>query len=137
MLLPAVIILGSVVVSIGLVGLFVVFTLNRSNYSIRLSSTALAVAQAGIKDAHLRLIRNPIWTPLGCNSANALNDANQTYILNVGNYKAYVCLEKIGAGYLVNSLGRVLLHQRQVKAILAVDPVTYQIRLQSLNEVQF
>src|SRR3989344_6067104 len=114
-LLPTIIVLGSVIVGIGSVGLLAVSTLNRSNYSIRLSATALSVANSGISDANLRINRNPIWTPASC------------YVLNVGSYSADVCVEKTGTGYIVNSSGTVLLSKRQLKAIFDVDPVTNQV----------
>lgn len=136
-LLPTVLALGFVVVSIGLTGLFIVFTLNRSNYAIRLSNSALAAAQAGIKDANLRIIRNPNWLPVGCNSSNPLDEINRTYSLDIESYKVYVCVEKVGDDYIVNALGKARVYKKQLKAIFDKDPITNQIRTQSIYEIQF
>lgn len=136
-LLPTILMLSFVVLGIGLTGLLIVFTLNRSNYAIKLSNSALSVAQAGIHDANIKIIRNPNWSPVGCNSALPLNDTNKTYTLSISSNSVYVCVEKTGNKYTVNSLGKIMNQSKQLKAIFDADSVTNQIRLQSINEVQF
>lgn len=136
-LLPAILMMSFVVLGIGLTGLLIVFTLNRSNYAIKLSTTALSISQAGIHDANIKIIRNPNWYPVGCNSSLPLNDSNKTYLLIVGSNNVYVCVEKTGNKYTVNSLGKVLNQSKQLKAVFDTDNVTNQIRLESINEVQF
>ncbi len=136
-LLPAILMMSFVVLGIGLTGLLIVFTLNRSNYAIKLSTNALSVSQAGIYDANIKIIRNPNWSPVGCNSSLPLNDGNKTYVLSVGSNNAYVCVEKAGNKYTVNSLGSVLTQKKQLKAKFDTDNITNQIRLESINEVQF
>ncbi len=135
-ILPTILVLSFVILSIGLSGLFIVFNLNRSNYAIKLSSIALSVAQAGIKDANLIILRNSNWSPAGC-GVNVPSAITNTYTLDVGQNKAYICVERIGNKFTVNSLGQVLNQKRHLKAVLDQDSVTNQIRLQFINEVQF
>ncbi len=135
-MLPTILVLSFIILSIALSGLFIVFTLNRSNYAIKLSGTALSVAHAGIKDASLIIIRNSNWSPAGCGSSVPSQTIN-TYVLNVGQNKAYICVERIGNKYTINSLGQVLNQKKYLKAVLDQDSFSGQIRLQFINEVQF
>ena len=135
-LLPTVLVLGFVVVSIGLTGLFIAFTLNRSNYGIRLAANALAVADAGIKDAHLRIIRgtNPIASD--CSTLDPGSLPTGAYSLSVGSNIAYICIQQPAANtYHIFSLGVARGRRRKLKAVLDEDVRTKQIRLQTIDEI--
>ena len=132
-LLPTVLILGFLVMTIGLIGLFVVANLNRANYAIRLSTSALAAAESGIRDAQLRIIR-------GTNELNCLlsfEGFSYNYDLVVGSYKAYVCVTAIVNSYTVDSLGVAGSQKKKVRGVFDVDAVTKQLRVGSINEIQF
>ncbi len=135
-LLPTVLILGFVVVSIGLTGLFVIFSLNRSNYGIRLAANALATADAGIDDAHLRIIRGTNALSTDCSAIDPATPSSYTYSLAAGVNTAYICIRKSGNTYEVFSLGAARGRRRKLKAILDEDNRTKQIRLQTINEIQ-
>ena len=134
-LLPTVLILGFVVVGISLTGLFVIFTLNQSNYSIRLAANALAAANSGIDDAQLRIIRGTNGLSPDCSMIDPQVSVSYTYLIDVSNYKSYVCIQKLGNVYNVFSLGVARGRRRKLKAILDEDSITKQIRLQSINEI--
>ena len=129
-------ILGFVVVSIGLTCLFIVFTLNRSNYGIRLAANALATADAGIEDAHLRIIRGTNSLSVDCSALDPAIPSSYTYALAVGANNAYICVQKSGNTYNVFSFGTARGRRRKLKAVLDEDATTKQIRLQTINEVQ-
>lgn len=134
-LLPTVLILGFVVVSIGLTGLFIIFTLNRSNYNIRLAANALAAADAGINDAYLRIIRGTNPLSADCSALDPASLPLGAYNLPVGSHNAYVCIQRSGNVYHVFSLGVARGRRRKLKAILDEDARTKQIRLQTINEI--
>ncbi len=129
--LPMIIMIGAVVSMIGLAGLTVGVVLSRSNASIRSANKARAGAEAGVQDAMRRIIRNTQW------AAACVSLALPTYQLSLaGNVFVDVCVRKSGSQYTVQSVGKTRGIGRRIDAIIGVDAVTGQVRLQSSNEVQ-
>jgi len=139
-LLPTILTIGFLLVGIGLAASLIVLLLNRSNYAIRLSANALAAARAGVDEAQLRILRDNNWPVTNCDTSVSAGESNNTLTLTVGQYPVYVCIKRElfpnKTVYLVKSLGRVSSrHQRQLEATLWADPITHQLRLETINEV--
>ena len=135
-LLPMILMIGAILVTIGMAGLLIGVVLNRSNASIRLSSMALVGAQAGIADVHRRIIRNPAWLP------TCVSLASPTYTMSLGGGTVVVavCVTKNVATnqYTAQSLGTArLVQKRRLDAVIELDPATSQVKVKSINEVQF
>lgn len=134
MLLPTILMMGAVVMMIGMAGLTVAVSFNRSNASIRASNGALEAARAGIADVERRIVRNPQWVPSVCVSLKDL----PSYLLMVSNEATVnICVIKSNNNYAVQALGKARLKERRLNAVIAIDPTTHQVRTQSINEIQF
>lgn len=131
-LLPMVLMISAVVSMIGMAGLAVGVALNRSNASIKNANRALEASRAGIADVERRILRDSQWAPV-CATV-----ATPSYTLAVGStVTADLCVNKTGNQYTVQSLGKAGLKQRRLDAVIIVDPITNQVRTQSINENQF
>jgi len=136
--LGAIIILGSIIVEIGLLGIFLVYLLTSSNYGIRLSAEALAGANSGIHEGFLRIIRNKGFSTVTAPIPQ----------LSAGNAKVdvTVCKDKIGNSsgncngsaalgrFEIISVGEAMLRKRKLVAIVEVDATTGELRMQSISE---
>ena len=141
-LLPTILIIGFLMVALGLAGSIIVLLLNRSNFSIRLATAGLAAARTGIDDAYLRIIRDNTWPAADCDIRQSAGDANKTYDLTLGEIKVYVCVKKETftneVKYTINSLAKGGFNsKRQLQAVLNADRATHQVKIHSLNEVEF
>lgn len=130
-ILPMIVMIGAVVSMIGLAGLTVGVVLSRSNASIRSANKARVGAEAGVQDAMRRIIRNTQWAP------TCISLASPTYnFILAGDVRVDVCASKSGSYYTVQSLGKARGLGRRIDAVISVDAVTGQVRLQSSSEVQ-
>lgn len=129
-------------VGLGLAGSIIVLVLNRSNFSIRLATAGLAAARAGIADTYLRVIRDNTWPTVDCDTSQSAGDGNKTYELTVGEIKVYVCVKKETFTNEVKYTVKSLAHggfgaKRQLQAILNANRTTHQVKIHSLNEIEF
>lgn len=165
--LIVVLILGGIIVEIALAGILAVTFLNSQNYGVRVSAQALASAQSGFEEAFVRIIRNknllagspvlnsdwnyfslqfpdvsvktiackkaasgasvsvnPISGDLSCNDNSPLPPPDVLYSAKGGIYE-------------IVSRGSSFTKRRQLRAFVAVDPVTGVATLQSLQEVPY
>lgn len=126
--LPTMLLLGGLVVEIiiGVTATSYIFV--QSEFGYRLSSEAFMAARAGIEDAIMKVVLNKNFT-------------SSPYTLAVGNYSADVNIcgnppcAAIGK-FKITSLGKAQSRRRNLQAILNVDSVTGEVRLESLKEVQ-
>ncbi len=140
--LSAILLFGSIIVEIAIVTAFIAFVMNNINYGARLSAEALFAAKAGIDDAILKLTRNKDF----------VFPSSPGYELPVGNRTAKVLVCKdfktaVGASpcgaipnvgkYEVTSVGQASNKQRQLRAIIDVDPTLGLARVVSKEEVPF
>ena len=58
--LPTILLLGGIIVEISIVGAFISYLFSQSSFGIRSSEEALSLAQSGIQDAMIKIIRNKI-----------------------------------------------------------------------------
>ncbi|PIR86695.1 MAG: hypothetical protein COU11_04260 [Candidatus Harrisonbacteria bacterium CG10_big_fil_rev_8_21_14_0_10_49_15] len=124
--LPAILLLGGVILEIAIAGAFLLFYLNTSVYGTRLGNEALMIAQAGIEDARMRVILNKSF------------EDTDGYVLQIGDGAATVtvCLTCIGEldKTQVVSVGTVLTRQHRLEAILNVDSDTGLVTVDSIIE---
>jgi len=134
-LLPMVLMISAVVIMIGMAGLVVGVAFNRSNASMRASNMALEAARAGIADVQRRILRDSQWMPI-CAS---LAIPSYTLTVSTAAKEAIVdlCVNKVGNEYTVQAQGKARLRKKQLNAVISIDPATNQMRVQSINEVQF
>ena len=113
---------------IGIAGAFIAYFLSQSGFGVKLSEEALAAARAGIQDATIRIVRDKNFNP-----------SPNPYTLTIGNRSAQVTICKdTCAGtdkFQVDSLGIAFNKRRQVRAILYVDSITGEVKLESEKEV--
>lgn len=125
--LPTILILSAVIVELGIAGTLLVYLLNNVNLGARLSAEALAAAQAGTEDGIIRVIRDK----------NYSNVAG--YILDVGDRSVTVTVCKdicAGVGkHLITSRGKAINKFRQLEAVLEVNPITGEMRVETIKEV--
>ncbi len=122
--LATIILISAIILEIGLVTAFVVYTLNNINYGARLSSEALLASQSGVDDALLRLSRD--------------KSANLNYSLSVGTRIATIILVSLpGMPITITSEGIALNKHRKLQVIFDVDPITGIVRIVSKKELAF
>jgi len=126
--LPVILLVGGLIAEISIAGAFIAYFLNQSGFGIKLSEEALAAARAGIQDATIRIVRDKNFNP-----------SPNPYTLTIGNRSAQVTICKdTCAGtdkFQVDSLGIAFNKRRQVRAILYVDSITGEVKLESEKEV--
>lgn len=152
-ILPSVLILGVIIVGIGLTGIFVVRLLNQANFDVRLGAEATAAATAGIEDANLRLLQGVITVNNTDTIDNDCDDSgdfsSETYTLpQLGgrvNTSVRVCqtepncltsVDSCQFKVLAESSGSFFV-KRRVKGVFDKDGVTGEMRLISIDSVEF
>jgi len=131
--LPTILMVSSIIAEIALVGLLLAFLFSASGFGGRLATESLAAAQAGIEDGIYRIITN---------------NYTSSYTITVGpnNRLAQITIEKDpadlgacavlwGCRFRVRSTGQVFLSNSRMEAVLGVDSLSREIRVQSLIEI--
>jgi len=125
--LPIILFISGIIIEIAIAGAFVTFFSGASIYGERLSARALAAAEAGIRDAQMKIVRNKglgatsYSLPVGVDStsvivAQTVDNPNNLYI------------------YTISSTGTALSRQKKLVATLVVSQITGLAKLQSLVE---
>ncbi len=132
--LPAMLLIGGIIVEIGIAGLLVSYFLTQSNFGVKLSAQALAAAQTGVKDATLKIIRD--------------KDFSDSYSINIGNQSSQItvckdfktvstfCDTQNSGKHEIISLGIVQKKQRKIQAILNVNSITGEVKIESVKEIE-
>lgn len=122
--LPLILFIGGIIVEIGAAGLLLSYFLTQSGFGVKLSSEALAAAQAGIEDATIKIVRDK-------------NFAGGVTTINVGARTAEVSVAKdfpsVGK-YKIISVGSALNKRRKLEAVLNVDGLTGEVKMESIVE---
>jgi hypothetical protein len=129
--LPTILMLSGIVGELVLSGVLLSFLFSRSGLAGRLSAEASALARSGAEDAIYRIVKDDYQTP---------------YTLDLGNgRKADILIEKDpvdlvpscgvswGCRYRVTSSGRALSSNRETVIILGADPLSREIKIQSIK----
>lgn len=126
--LPTILLLGGLAIEI-IIALTVTSTVFvESEFGSKLSNDALLAANGGIDDAIMRVVLDKNFT-------------SNLYTVNLGNYSADItackdapCIDN--GKHKITSTGNAQTRRRKLEAILDVDSITGEVRLQSLKEVQ-
>ena len=141
--LGAMLLLGSVIVEVGLIGLLLVTLLTSTNLGVRLSAEALGAAHAGIQEGMLAILRskdgpygNPVLTVGNANATVAICLNSDFDLVSGPVSNPATCPVPGGAPgtYVIHSLGDAFGRQRWVVAIVEVDPGTGLLKVQSIEE---
>ena len=139
--LITIVLVGSVIMDIAIVGLFVIFFLSQSTFGAQASAEALSASRAGIQDAMIKIVRGtgsvsyilPVCTRTAqvaiCNgfaaSTTAPGGCGSAQLPTFGNTYKYALL----------SLGSAGTKLRELDAVLSVDQTTGQVQVESIEEV--
>ena len=133
--LPAILLMGAVIVEVGVASIFLLTYLNNSVYGVRLSEQALMAARSGVNDAISRVILNK---NCGADSSCAPLPPD-TYTVTVGGASADVSICKdscAGSGKdEIISIGHAFTKQHRVVAILVVDSFTGLVTIESIKDL--
>lgn len=131
--LGATLILAGIIVEIGLVFGILAYLLSQAGFGERLSQEALAAAQAGIEDGLMRVIRS--------------DPSVTSYSYSFGAAAVRVCKELLdgtvsGCGssaapnkYEIIALGQIFTRKRQMVAVVEVNSLTRQMKIELVKEV--
>ncbi|MFH1346691.1 MAG: hypothetical protein ABIH10_00380 [Spirochaetota bacterium] len=119
---------GGLILELGIALAFVSYYLVQGGFGLKLSEEALTAARSGVQDAMVRIVRDSNFNP-----------SPNPYSLTVGSGSAQITVCKdTCAGtdkFQVDSLGSVLTKRRQVRAVIAVDNLTGEAKLESEKEI--
>lgn len=130
--LPTILILGSILVLIALTGIFLAYILNLNNYGIRLSAQALSRARAGIADAELKLVRNKDY-PASSYSLNLDGDLVTVGVARLCDDDPTSCPGMIENQ--ITSTAAVGKKNRQVREVILVNKLTGELKTKSVIEI--
>ncbi len=136
--LPAVLMIGGIIIEIAVSGVFIIYYISQSGYGVRLSSEALAAAQSGIHDGIMKIVRNKNID---------YNTSDSPYTVTVGGRTSQVIICKdtktvssacdtVNAGkHEITSLGSAFNKRRELRAIINVDSYTGEAKFESIQEI--
>lgn len=125
--LSFIILVSGLILEIAIAGSFITYFLSSSGLGERLYARAFTVAQSGIRDAEIRIVRDKDFgaTPV-------------SYVLYIDNDAATVSSSRASQDssyvYTVTSVGVAGTRQRKFVAIIAADQVTGLVDVQSVSE---
>lgn len=132
--LPTVLAISGIIAEVALIGVILAFLFASSGLGGRLATESLTAARAGIEDGVYRVIINNF-------------ESNYTITVGPNNRLVEVTIERDpvdlgtcnvswGCRFRIRSTGRAFLSNSRIEAILGVDPLSREIRIQSLREIQ-
>ena len=114
--------IAGIIAEMAAAGALTAYFLIQSGIGVKLSSEALAAANAGTEDGLMRLIRN--------------KDLIDSYALTIGDKEIYVIISDIGGGKKkIISEGRAFLKRRKLEVIINIDSSTGEVEVESIQEV--
>jgi hypothetical protein len=127
-LLPAVLMIGIIVVELGVALAFVIYLSNLSSYGARLSQEALYAARAGANDAVLRTVRDKDF-PL---------EGYDDYMITIDRASVEITIDKNVPGTNQNTItavATVLTRKKTMEAIVSINPTTGEVSIISFDEI--
>jgi len=123
--LPSIIIMGSIILEIAVVGAFLAYLFSQSGYGLRLSAEALNAARAGAQDAILRVVRNKDFSSSGYTLTNNGRDATVVVLASTPT-----------SGFTtVTSDASALSRRKKIKVVLTIDSLTGKVDIISYEEI--
>lgn len=126
-LLPAVLMIGTIMVELGIALAFVIYLSNLSSYGTRLSQEALYAAKAGVNDAVLRTVRDK----------NFPSDYSNYNIVIGRTSVAITVVKNIPDTYqnTITAIATVLNRQKTVEAIISINSINGEVFIVSFDEI--
>ena len=128
--LSFIILVSGIIIEIAIAGSFVTYFLSASGLGERLSYRALAAAEAGIRDAQVKIVRDKGLVSVG----------SHVYSLSVGSDIASIEISRTGSEvyvYTLDSTGVASTRERKLTATMIVHATSGLAQLQSITEVPF
>ena len=139
--LPAILVMGVVIIGLALTGILVVRLINQSTFGIRLAAETGAAAQAAVDDANLRLLQGNLTVNKSCSDEEGFaSDSNYSFTIGRATVEVFVCKTVCGLDvcqYEVRADAKALFVKRRLKAVLDADPLTKQIKVSSIKLEEF
>jgi len=138
--LPAILVMGVVIIGLALTGILVVRLINQSTFGIRLAAETGAAAQAAVDDANLRLLQGNLTVNKSCSDEGWVSDLNYSFTIGRATVDVFVCKTVCGlyvCQYEVRADAKALFVKRRLKAVLDADPLTKQIKVSSIKLKEF
>jgi len=128
--LSFILLVSGVILQIAVAGSVVTYFLSSSKFSERLSLRALAAAQAGIRDAQIRISRDNNYAASGTKT-NSFTVGSDSVIVTISRTSdsannAYV--------YTINATGSASLRKKKLVGSVAVDQTTGLLQFKSIQE---
>ena len=125
--LSFIILVSGIIIEIAIAGSFVTYFLSASGLGERLSYRALSVAETGIRDAQVKIVRDKDFVSAG----------SYVYSLAVGSDIASVEISRAGSEvytYTIDSTGVASTRERKLVATMIVHATSGLAQLQSITE---
>jgi len=126
-LLPAVLMIGTIMIELGLALTFVIYLSNLSSYGVRLSQEALYAARTGVNDAILRTVRDKNF-PSGYS----------VYTITIGRANVEVTVNKNIPSTNQNTIkavATVLTRKNHGSGIISIDSNNGEVAIVSFGEI--
>jgi hypothetical protein len=126
-LLPAVLMIGTIMIELGLALTFVIYLSNLSSYGVRLSQEALYAARTGVNDAILRTVRDKNF-PSGYS----------VYTITIGRANVEVTVNKNIPSTNQNTIkavATVLTRKKTMEAVISIDSNNGEVAIVSFGEI--
>ena len=126
-LLPAVLMIGTIMIELGLALTFVIYLSNLSSYGVRLSQEALYAARTGVNDAILRTVRDKSF-PSGYS----------VYTITIGRANVEVTVNKNIPSTNQNTIkavATVLTRKKTMEAVISIDSNNGEVAIVSFGEI--
>lgn len=130
--------IGGAVMEIALAGLFIAYFLGQSGFGAKLSAEALGAASAGVEDGLLKIVRNKNIDYATSGSPYTLLVGSRTATVTIckdAKTVASACDTPQNGKSEVMATGVALTKQRKMRAIVNVDSVTGDVRVETRGEV--
>lgn len=128
--LSFIVLVGGIILQVAIAGSLVTYFFNASKFNERLELRSLSAAQAGIRDAQVRIARDSTYASTGSDS----------YSFGVGNDTVDVSVSRTPDSstntytYTVTSIGNASGRQKQLIAVMITNQVTGLVEFKSLSE---
>ncbi|MBI4993724.1 hypothetical protein HZC33_02075 [Candidatus Wolfebacteria bacterium] len=132
--LPMILLMGGIIVEIAIAGAFIAFYMSQSGFGVKLSDEALAAAKSGIQDAIIKIIRDKSFS-VSSGYNLTIGSRSATIIVCRDSYTTSVACDTANVGKdEIISTGSATLKRRKLKAIVNVNSVTGEVKIESIEE---
>lgn len=127
-LLPVFLLVTLIVFEVALAGVIAANALNNTFFGERLSVEALQAARAGAQDAILTVIRK-------CPLSDCLTTSYSIPVGSRSTADVIISRDVVSGNINITSTGKAFTRNKKVEALLVVDQISGQVKVQSFKEV--